>query len=470
MFAVGIILLLILLNGVFAMSEASLMSSRRARLEARVARGGVGGLGAARALALVDRPTKFLSTVQIGITLIGIGAGAFGEKSIADQIQPSIESVAILKPYAAFLSSLVMVVLLTYASLILGELVPKRLALLAPETIASTVARPMNALSVAARPLVWLLTTSTDLIIRLLPFGKGTAALDEDAAEAEVRAILETGAREGVFHESEQRIVERVFRLSDQTAKGLMVPRTDIDWLRADEQVNRVRVAVATSTHSHFPICKTGLDDLVGVVHVKDLVKAGLITDDVTLGELAHPPVFVPENTPALELLEMFKENREHIVFVADEHGTLEGLVTLNDVTTAIIGEVARRDEPDDPMIVKRGEHSFLLDGMLGVNELRTLLGVEDGPGLPREDEGYETLGGMMMAVLGRIPAIGDVYEWECSPRSSGSGSGANTQADDGRAKRFARFEIVDMDRKRVDRVMLTIERRPAGDGETLGE
>lgn len=453
-----VILLLIVISGFFAMSEASLMSSRSARLESRAARGGAGGHGAARALALLQQPTKFLSTTQIGITVIGIGAGAFGEKSIADRVQPYIESVELLKPYAPFLSSLVMIALLTYVTLILGELVPKRLALIAPESVASFVSRPMNWLSSATRPLVWLLSASTDLIVRAIPLGRQTGAVDEQAAEAEVRAILATGAAEGVFHESEQRIVERVFRLSDQTAKGLMVHRTDIDWLRADEVVNRVRVAVATSTHSHFPICKTGLDDLVGVVHVKDLVKAGLITEDVTLGELAHPPVFVPENTPALELLEMFKENREHIVFVTDEHGTLEGLVTLNDVTTAIIGEVARADEPDDPMVVKRGEHSYLLDGMLGVDELRGLLELREGQELPRQDEGYETLGGMMMAVLGRIPAIGDVYQWEHP-------SGATRDGEPGAGS--ARFEVVDMDRKRVDRVMLTIEPSRV-DGESI--
>lgn len=428
-----IILILIVFNGLFAMSEAALISSRKARLEGLAARGGAMGLGARRALALTENPTKFLSTVQVGITLIGIGAGAMGEQSIARRLEPTFAEIPYVGAYASTLSSVVMVILLTYVSLIIGELVPKRIALLAPETVSTRVAAPISALLKMARPLVALLEVSTNLIVSVFPQKKG---VDEHEAEAEVRALLRSGAAQGVFHASEQKIVERVFRLSDQTARSLMVPRTDIDWLRADEQVSRVRVAVATSTHSHFPVCGPGgLDELTGVVHVKDLVKSGLINQDFTLSELARPPMFVPDTTPALELLENFRTSREHIAFVIDEHGTLEGLVTLNDVVTAIIGEVNRHDIAEDPMIVKRAEGSYLLDGMLGIDQLRETMGLRDGETLPREEEGYETLGGFMMTALGRIPSTGDVHTW----------------------KNY-RFEVVDMDRKRVDRVMLTIE------------
>jgi putative hemolysin len=436
------------------MTEASLMSSRRSRLEAAHQRGSV---GSARAILLLDQPTRFLSTVQVGITLIGIGAGAIGEKTIADRMEPLVREAPYVGAYSHVISSVIMVVFLTYFSLILGELVPKRLALLAPEAIAAAMAGPMNVLSAAARPLVSFLAFSTDLLIGVLPFGRVRKKMDEQSAEAEVKAILATGAREGVFHESEHKIVERVFRLSDQTAKSLMVPRTDIDWLNADDPVARVRVAVATSTHSHFPVCKagSGLDALLGVVHVKDLVKAGLITDDITLGELARPPAFVPENTPALELLELFRENREHIVFVADEHGTLEGLVTLNDVTTAIIGEVSRENVNDDPPIVKRAENSYLLDGMLPVDDLKRLLGFKPDDELPKQNEGYETLGGFVMTYLGHIPATGDVLEW----RAEGD---AGARSD----KPNFRMEVVDMDRKRVDKVLLTIIPPASDDGQ----
>lgn len=439
---IALVFLLILLNGVFAMTEAALISSRRARLDALAARG---SRGAVRAINLISNPTRFLSTIQIGITLIGIGAGALGEKSIADEIQPYLADLPFVGRYADTLSSVAMVVLLTYFSLILGELVPKRIALANPEGVSSVMAGPMNAIARTARPLVAVLSKSTELILRLFP-DRGSE--DDAHAEAEVKALLASGAQQGVFHESEQKIVERVFRLSDQTARGLMVPRTEIDWLRADDPVGRIRVAVATSSHSHFPVCKGagGLDELVGVVHVKDLVKSGLITDDVNVGQIARPPVFVPENTPALELLEMFRQNREHIVFVADEHGTLEGLVTLNDVVTAIIGEVSRHDDEDDPMIVRRSETSFLLDGLLGVDELRRVMGLTEEDELPKQDEGYETLGGLVMTFLGRIPATGDVFTWS----------------------RY-RFEVVDMDRKRVDKVMLTIEKPSTESPEAFG-
>ncbi len=428
---IALIFLLILCNGVFAMTEAALISSRRARLEAMAARG---SKGAALALLLGENPTRFLSTVQVGITLIGIGAGALGEKSIADEIEPYLRNLPLIGRYADTLASIAMVAILTYFSLILGELVPKRLALANPEGVSSAMSGPMTFISRITRPVVGLLSVSTELIVKLFP---AKSSVDEAHAEAEVRAILATGAQQGVFHESEQKIVERVFRLSDQTARGLMVPRTEIDWLRADDPVGRVRVSVATSSHSHFPVCKAsgGLDELIGVVHVKDLVKSGLITDDVNVGQIARPPVFVPENTPALELLEMFRQNREHIVFVTDEHGTLEGLVTLNDLVTAIIGEVSRHDDEDDPMVVRRSDSSYLLDGLLGVDELRRLIGLADDVDLPKQDEGYETLGGLVMTYLGRIPATGDVFTW----------------------KQF-RFEVVDMDRKRVDKVMLNIE------------
>ena len=479
-----LILMLILLNGALAMSEASLMQARRARLETRASRGR-GARGALKALQLIDNPTRFLSTSQVGITLIGIGAGAIGEKSISDRLEPVIREWPLVGPYSAVLASVVMVVLLTYVSLILGELVPKRLAMEAPEAIASAVARPMSALGVFARPLVALLTVSTDVIIRMIPGTTKKSAVDEQAAEAEVRAILASGAQEGVFHESEQKIVDRVFRLSDQTAKSLMVPRTDIDWLRSDDPVARIRVAVATSTHSHFPVCRGsgGLDELIGVVHVKDLVKAGLISDDVTLEQLATPPLFVPENTPALELLDLFRESHQHIAFVADEHGTLEGLVTLNDVTSAIIGEVSRGGPPEDPMIVERAPGSYLLDGLLPVADLRALLKLHPDQSLPKEDEGYETLGGMMMTALGRIPAAGDVYEWDTGPQATGgrgegdageAARGAESESDgssggEGSRRPRFRFEVVDMDRTRVDKVMLTVAPEPGdaarGDG-----
>ncbi len=430
--ALAFLALLVLLNSLFVAAEMAVAASRRARLEAAAKSG---SRSAQAALDLHAEPTRFLSTVQIGITLIGILSGAFGEAAIADRKTPHLSKVPGLEPYAHAVSLAVTVLILTFVTIVFGELVPKRLAQSAPETFAAFFARPMRLVSRVTAPLVWALSVTTDLILRMVPF---KARAEHEGTEEEVRSLMRSGASMGVFHESEQQIVERVFALSDRTVKSLMVPRPDIDWLPADAGVHRIRVAVATSSHSHFPVCTMGLDDLIGVVHVKDLVKSGLISDDVRLSELVRKPMYVPETLPALKLLEMFRQRQDRIAFVLDEYGVLEGLVTLNDVVEAIVGEVTENGGGSpDPMVVKRADGSYLLDGMLPVDELRTLMFGPDGgaASLPKEDESnYETLGGFVLAQLGRIPATGDAFEFD----------------------RFA-FEVVDMDRHRVDKVLLTI-------------
>lgn len=430
--ALAFLALLILINSVFVAAEMALASSRKARLEAAAK---TGGAGARAALALYNEPTRFLSTVQIGITLIGILSGAFGESAIADRLTPRIAQIEMLAPYAAGLSLTLTVLVLTFMTIVFGELVPKRLAQSFPERFSAFFARPMRIVSRVAAPAVWALSHTTDLILRLLPF---RAPVGNAGAEEEVRSLMRAGTTEGIFHESEQRIVERVFSLSDRTVKSLMVPRPDIDWLPADASVNRIRVAVATSSHSHFPVCNTGLDDLIGVVHVKDLVKSGLISDEIKLAELVRKPMYVPETLPALKLLETFRQRQDRVAFVLDEYGVLEGLVTLNDVVEAIVGDVTGGSDADpEPMIVTRADGSFLLDGMLPVDELRTLMYGPDGleTPLPKESEAtFETLGGFVLAYLGRIPATGDSFEFE----------------------RY-RFEVVDMDRHRIDKILLHI-------------
>jgi putative hemolysin len=426
-----IISILIALSALFVMAELALVSASRARLEPRAAKGSG---GAAAAIVLMDAPTRFLSTVQIGITLIGIFLGAFGEAAVADDLETFLKAQGMGDPAAHYVSLGLTVVIITVPILIVGELVPKRLAQLNPEGISTVLAPPMLLLSRVCAPVVWLLSGATDLILRMLPF----RPVDESKlAEEEVKALLASGAKAGVFHRSEQQMVERVFNLSDRSVKSLMVPRTDIDWLPHDSTSERVRVVVATSSHSHFPVCRGGLDDLIGVVHVKDLVKSGLISEDIDLEALARDPMFVPESTPALKLLEQFKETGTHLAFVLDEYGVLEGLVTLNDLVGAIIGDVTRADDREEPMVIRRKDGSFLIDGRLPVDELKSVLAVER---LPRDEEaGYETLGGFVMTHLGRIPASGDVFVW-------------------GRH----RFEVVDMDRARVDKVMVTFVSSPA--------
>jgi putative hemolysin len=497
-----LLLILLALNAVFVMAEMAMVSARKARLQSRADKGDA---GAKAAVDLIDHPNTFLSTVQIGITLIGILMGAFGEAAIADRLIKVLEPYPAVAPYARYISIGFTVVVLTYASLIFTELVPKRIARAAPEALSSFFARPMRLISRLAAPLVWLLSVSTELVLKMIPV---RVQNDHESTEDEVKALLATGTEAGVFHEEEQELVERVFKLSDQRVTALMVPRTDIDFLRADDTIERVRVVLATSSHSHYPVVKSGagLDDLVGVVHVKDLVRAGIVSDTIDLGVIAKKPEFIPESMPAIKVLDQFRESGNHIAFVINEYGSIMGLVTFNDLLEAIVGQVSRPDaHADDPPIIRRADGSYLLDGMLPVADLKELMGVAT---LPREDEaGFETLGGFIMSYLGHIPATGDSFELAAgaalipeidtasdagstSPtasahadqealgadrRPAASADGSATTSPSGRrpdqpavVPQFV-FEVIDMDRTRVDKVLLTMRGgagdKPGGEG-----
>lgn len=471
-----LLILVILLagNAVFVMAEMAMVSARRARLAARAEKGDV---KAAAAVALMDRPNTFLSTVQIGITLIGILMGAFGEAAIAEQLEKRLSAVPQVAPYARGVSLAVTVLLLTYASLVFAELVPKRLARAAPETLSSWLAVPMTWISRFAAPAVWVLSASTELLVKLVPL---RTPEQDNEAEEEVKALIATGAEQGVFHEGERDLVERVFKMGDQKIRALMVPRTDIDFLRADDTLQRVRVVLATTSHSHYPICETSLDDLVGVVHVKDLVRAGILSDTVDLRALARPPLFIPESTPAIKVLDQFRTSGKHIAFVVDEYGSMRGLITLNDLLEALVGEITPSESArPEPMVVRRADGSYLLDGMLGIGELKEIM---DAAELPREGEaGFSTLGGFVMSHLGRIPSTGDYFEVaidaskqvvahgaeESGSAPSGGGEDA-VKADDG-SMRVVGFEIVDMDRTRVDKVLMRTITPTLGGGASGG-
>lgn len=420
-----ILLFLVVVNAVFAMAEMAVVSSRRMRLQQAADHG---DKGAAAALALANAPTRFLSTVQVGITMIAIFMGAFGERTLADDLRSALASLPALAPHAGWLSFLIVALAITYISLVIGELVPKRLALNNPERIAGALAPSMRMVAKVASPLVGVLSGSTDVILRLLGARSPSA---QAVSEEEIKGLIAQGAKSGVFHETEHKLVERVFRLGDRVVSELMVPRTEIDWLPADASVERVRVAVATSPHSHFPVCRGSLDHIIGVVHVKDLVKHGLISDRVDIIALAQQPLFVPETMPALRALESFRQAHTHIAFVLDEYGAIEGLITLNDIVEAIVGEITRQGEETDPEVVQRADGSWLLDGLLPIDRLRELMNVRS---LPAEDRAeFVTVGGLVMSYLGRVPRTGDTFEWG----------------------RF-RFEVVDMDRQRVDKVLLS--------------
>ncbi|MBL8887155.1 MAG: HlyC/CorC family transporter [Phycisphaerales bacterium] len=450
MIALVSIVVLLLVNALLVAAEIGIVASRKVRLEQAADRGDP---GAKSALRLVQNPTRYISTIQIGITMIALSLGALGEASLADRFQVWIaEQFPALKAQAHVLSMVVVVIGLTLVALWFSEILPKRLAMANPERIARWSGAPIGWLATLASPLVWVLTHATDSVLSLM----GIRAVNDDAVnEDEVRGLIEKGTEAGVFAESEGEIVDRVFDLADRKVKSLMVPRSEIVWIDAKDDVERVRLVVATSPHSHFPVCNGSLDNLVGMVHVKDLVKFGLVSgldlssDKIKMEELARAPLFVPENTLALKLLDRFRETREHLAIVVDEFGGTEGLVTLNDLVSAIVGDVVR-PEGNQPEIVQRADGSYLVDARLGVADLCRQLEIDE---FDREELGeaggdVNTVAGVVLALLGHLPKTGETVE----------GFGL-------------KFEVVDMDHQRIDKVLVS-RLTPAADlppGESAG-
>ncbi|NWF91222.1 MAG: HlyC/CorC family transporter [Ignavibacteriaceae bacterium] len=428
--AILIIILLTIANGIFAMSEAAVISARKAKLQQQA---NAGDARARAALALADNPNRFLSTVQVGITLIGILAGAFGEATLADDLETGLERVPWLAPYSRAISLGIMVVVLTYLSLIIGELVPKRLALRNPESIAGLVAAPMNFLSAVVNPAVHVLSVSTEAILRLLGVQPSTAP---PVTEEEIRVLIQQGTQAGIFEVAEQDMVEAVFRLNDQRAFDLMTPRPEIIWLDLNDSPQEIIAKITESGYSRFPVCHGSLDNVLGVVRAKDLLARSLAGEPLDLRGAMRSPIFVPESALAFQVLELFRGSQPHLALVIDEYGGTQGLITLHDILEAIVGEV----EVTEPQAVQRQDGSWLLDGALAVEEFKEIFDL--GP-LPEEERDYyQTLGGFVMMLLGRVPTAGDHFQWA-----------------------GLRFEVMDMDGKRVDKVLVV----PAS-GQTLPE
>jgi putative hemolysin len=419
-----LLLLLILLNAVFAMSEMAVVSSRKARLQ-RMADDGFPG--AKSAMALNEEPSAFLSTVQVGITTIGILSGVVGEGLLASSIAVWLSQYEPIAPYAKGFSTAVVVAIITYLSVVIGELVPKRLALLAPERIASVVARPMVWLSGIARPMVLLLSSSSNLLLRLL----GARRTDEPpVTDDEIKVLMEQGAEAGVFHESEQAIVSNVLRLDDQRIGAIMTPRMDIYAIDLDEGESEVRARIAESPHSRVVVCRGGLEHILGVLRIGDLLKTVLRGDPLDVERHLTPPLFVPETISTTQLLESFRKERVQFGLIVDEYGDLQGLVSLTDVLTSIVGDLPEPDDTGDTDVVRREDGSWLVDGSVGIERLKQVLEIDE---LPAEDErGFHTVGGFAMHRLGRIPTVADHFD----------------------AAGF-RFEVVDMDRNRVDKMLV---------------
>jgi putative hemolysin len=415
---------LIVLAGAFAMAEIALVSVRKPRLQRWAAQGNT---SAQAALDLANKPETFLATVQMGMTLVGIFAGAFGERTLSLRIESLLSGIPPLAPYGHAISLITVVGAVTYLTLIIGELVPKQIALRNPERFAAALARPMTALSRISAPIVTVLNASAGVVLRVFRIRPSEEPL---VTEEEIRVIMEQGAEAGLIEPSEHETVRRLFRLSDRAVMALMKPRHDIVWLDADAPMERTMKQVAVSSHSRFPVARGSLDNVVGIVKEKELLACCMGGTSVNLTDAAQPPLFVPGAMPAFRLLEMFKKSRTHIALVVDEYGDVEGLVTINDFFEDLVGEVASADTPQERRAVERPDGSWLVDGKMPVHDLKELL---DLGKLPGEERGsYLTLGGFIMMQIGRIPVTADRFDavgW--------------------------RFEVVDMDGKRVDKVLL---------------
>jgi putative hemolysin len=433
-----VIFLLMIANGLFSMSEMAIVSARRARLQELVEQGDV---KARVALELANSPNRFLSTVQVGITLIGILTGAFGGATLANSLSPYIALIPAFRASSDAIAFGLVVLLITYLSLIIGELVPKRLALNSPERIASAVAIPMRGIARLTSPIVHLLSLSTEAVLKLL---RADAASDEPlVTEEEIKVLVRQGTEAGMFEAAEQDMVERVFRLGDQQVSGIMTPRPDITWLDLNDSAEVNRRKMVESRHSRFPVCQETLDNVLGVVHVTDVLTRSLSGEPIDLATLLRQPLFLPEGTHALKVLERFKQSGTHIAMIVDEYGVIQGMVTLNDVMEVIIGDVPFADNPPEEMIIQRDDGSWLLDGMLSVEEIKELLDLDELPGEERGN--YQTLGGFVITQLGQIPKSSDHFEWE-----------------------GFRFEVMDMDGNRVDKV-LVVPHKPGASTEELG-
>ena len=429
-FEILFIFLLLVANGVFAMSELAIVSARKVRLQRMCA---TGDSRACAALDLSMSPDRFLSTIQIGITLIGILAGAFGGATIAEQLGNEISRIPGLAPYGEAIGIVTIVLAITYISLIIGELVPKRFALNHPERIARLIAGPMTLLSRVASPIVSLLSVSTSAVLMLLRMKSPT---DPPVTEDEIKVLIEQGTQSGVFEEVEQEMVESVLALADRRVNSIMTPRLDIVWLDVDEPREFIQKKLAGSHYSRFPVCRGSLDQILGVVKAKDMLAQCLSDAELKLTSVMKSPLFVPESRSALQLLQVFKSAATHMALIISEYGSIEGLVTTNDIMEAIVGDILPANPQFESSATQRDDGSWLVDGAIPIDEFRELFKLSPMPGEERAD--YQTLAGFILFYLGRVPHVADHFEWN-----------------------GLRFEVVDMDGNRIDKVLVAAAKTP---------
>jgi putative hemolysin len=419
---VFILLVLIILNGLFVMSEIALVSARKGRLESMRNKGDE---KAKAALDLAENPEKFLSTAQIGITLISILTGVYSGEKFSEHLKPFIETITLFKPYASTISTVLIVILVTFLSIILGELVPKRIGMLRAEKIARAVAGPMNFLSAFAYPVVWLLNNITALIFKLFNI---KANSDNAVTEEEIKAMISEGSEHGTIEEEEKEIIERVFHLGDRKITALMTHRTEIVWFDVDDTVKTIIDKADDIIYSTYPICDKTVDDIKGIIYIKELLKAD---ENTPLKNIIKPAIFVPENNSPYQLLEKIKETKIHSCFIVNEYGTLEGMITLNDILEAIVGDVPQSGQ-EEYEIKQRTDGSYLVDAQITFYDF--LSHFDKTEWMNEAAHQFDTVAGFVLHELERIPNTGDAFDW-----------------------RGFNFEIVDMDGQRIDKLIVKI-------------
>jgi len=418
-----VIFILIVLNSFFVLSETALVSSKKIKLQIML---NEGEKRAKTALDLINNPNKFLSTTQIFITLIAIFAGTFGGATISQRLNAYLIEINLFQPYTEIISVVVVVLVITYFTLILGELVPKRIAIDNSEGIAVIIARPLELLSNIVTPVVYFLSSSMNFVLRVLRVKEPE---EEEVAEEQIKLLIEEGTRTGEFEEAEEELVNRIFQLDERRINTIMTPKTEIAWLNIDEPEREILKKIFESKHSILPVSEGFLDNFLGVVQVKDIIKTCSLDSEINLRNQLKNPLIIPENSPALNVLKQFKQTAEevHIAIIVDEYGDIEGLITLYDILEAIVGDLPTTE---DEKAVKRSDNSWLIDGLININEFKPIFDIEK---LPNEEiNNYQTLAGFIITFLGRIPETGDSFIWN-----------------------NLKFEVIDMDGYQIDKVLV---------------
>jgi len=423
-----IIIFLVILNGLLAMSEIAVISSRKEKLRHLASEG---DSRAQAALDLANEPNRFLSTIQIGITLVGVLAGAFGGITSAKRLGELLNTVDFIEPYGTTVAFAIVVIVITYLSVVFGEIVPKRLAMIYPESLASFVAKPMHLIATIAAPIVKIFSCSTETVLKI--FGiKGVK--EAKITEEEILLMLEQGRKAGTVEEEEKSVVDNVFSLTDRQVNSIMTPRNRIVALDIENSTEENTRIINESIHSTFPLCKGSIENIIGVIHAKRLLTK-FVTGEITdLKQLADEPIFIPETMKAFKALELFKETGRHFAFVVDEYGVVQGLLTIINIFEALVGDIPTIEEISTPLAVKREDGTWLLDGLLEIDDFKKLFGIDELPGEHIAD--YNSVGGFIVYEMEKIPEVSEYFEWN-----------------------GYRFEVIDMDGNRVDKVHLSFKK-----------